>query len=241
MKPLNKKIHMDDDDDDGTIGIGTLIVFIAMVLVAAIAAAVIVKTAGELQSRAKRTGNDAVDDVSGGIQVLLVEGQYDAATGEIDNLRAMVVLYSGTDPVDVGRAHDVDTVTPGIQRDPGSLAIHVSVNDYVDSESRTTIYSATDQLTSDGAGNAVHHWTDNIAVIDPYGNYMANGLLDQDSIITIEFPVQLDENDVNQVQLAPRSKVSLHFFVGAGGAGTLDLTYTPGSYSAGDDDWIELE
>lgn len=242
MAKANQRIRM-EEDEEGVIGIGTLIVFIAMVLVAAIAAAVLVKTAGDLQSRARRTGEDAISDVSGGIQVLLVEGQYDAATGEIDNLRVMVVLYSGTEPINVGRANDTDPATPGIQRDPGSLAVHVAVRDNVDQESAVTTFAAVDTPSSDGiAGdNAVHHWTDNQAIIDPYHQYGRNGILDQDSIITITFPVQEDVSGTQAITLAPNSEVTFTFVVGAGGAGTVYTAYTPGSYAAQDNDWIELE
>jgi len=240
MAKANQRIRM-EEDEEGVIGIGTLIVFIAMVLVAAIAAAVLVKTAGDLQSRARRTGEDAISDVSGGIQVLLVEGQYDATSGEIDNLRVMVVLYSGTESINVGRANDTDPATAGIQRDPGSLAVHVTVRDNVDQEASVTVYSATDKANSAGTGNAVHHWTDNQAILDPYNQYGRNGILDQDSIITITFPVQENDNDVQTVTLAPNSEVTFTFVVGAGGTGTVYTAYTPGSYAAQDNNWIELE
>jgi len=207
-------------DDEGAIGIGTLIVFIAMVLVAAIAAAVLIDTAGNLQSRAKRTGEDAVDDVSGGIQVLTVEGQYDDATGEIDAFRVYLVLYSGTEPVNVGR-----TAPNNIE---GNLAIYVTTNDPADSESDSEVYVAMVGTTVSQA------WTTDEPLIDPHGQFDANGILDQDSIIRITF-------DVPGNSLKPRSLVQTKFMIGAGGTPTLSVAYTPGSYSAQDDEWIELE
>ena len=56
------------------IGIGTLIVFIAMVMVAAITAGVLLKTTGTLQSKARATGEEATKEVSTNVKIVDLTG-----------------------------------------------------------------------------------------------------------------------------------------------------------------------
>ncbi|MBN1280476.1 MAG: flagellin [Candidatus Thermoplasmatota archaeon] len=58
----------------GDMGIGAMIVFIAMVLVAGIAASVIIQTANRLESQAMATGLETRGEVSSGIGVVDIEG-----------------------------------------------------------------------------------------------------------------------------------------------------------------------
>jgi flagellin-like protein len=69
------KLPTINDSGRGQVGIGTLIIFIALVLVAAVAAGVLVNTSGELQSRASDTGSDAQAQVSNQIDVVSATGE----------------------------------------------------------------------------------------------------------------------------------------------------------------------
>ncbi|MDQ2056404.1 archaellin/type IV pilin N-terminal domain-containing protein [Halobellus sp. H-GB7] len=87
-----------DDADRGQVGIGTLIVFIAMVLVAAIAAGVLVNTAGFLQATAEDAGQESVDKVTNRLDVVSTHGLVNASGSEmkIDSLNLTIRLAAGS-------------------------------------------------------------------------------------------------------------------------------------------------
>jgi len=100
-------------NDRGQVGIGTLIVFIAMVLVAAIAAGVLINTAGLLQSQAEATGEESSAQVVDRVQVSSVSGSTFFLNGDQElvdeddeiNLIEMTVFRSpGADDIDLTNA-----------------------------------------------------------------------------------------------------------------------------------------
>ena len=93
---------INNDEDRGQVGIGTLIVFIAMVLVAAIAAGVLINTAGFLQSQAEATGQESTDLVSERIDVTSEVGIVgNNSSGELKAIKIRVSGAAGADQIDL--------------------------------------------------------------------------------------------------------------------------------------------
>src|SRR6056297_1508019 len=91
-------------DDRGQVGIGTLIVFIALVLVAAIAAGVLINTAGFLQTQAEQTGQDSTDQVADNINVIGEVGEVgnnNDGSGSIYEARLTVQRSPGSSEIDL--------------------------------------------------------------------------------------------------------------------------------------------
>jgi len=86
-------------DEEGEMGVGTLLIFIAMILVAAVAAGVLVQTAYKLQSQAEQTGNEALQEVATGLKV--VAAWANVSDSVITTLHIKVALQAGSPQVNL--------------------------------------------------------------------------------------------------------------------------------------------
>ncbi len=89
-------------NDSGDVGVGTLIIFISMVLVAAVAAAVLIYTTGALQQKATKTSKEATQQISSNMIVEKVMG--DRGTGlnaTLDTLLIRIKPDVGTTSIDL--------------------------------------------------------------------------------------------------------------------------------------------
>ena len=86
-------------DTNAAIGIGTLIIFIAMILVAGIAVSVIVQTMNSLQQQAMLTGQETLKDISSGLKVTHISGYYDGST--ISQIAIYIETTTGSNDIDL--------------------------------------------------------------------------------------------------------------------------------------------
>jgi flagellin-like protein len=114
----------------GESGIGTLIIFIAVVLVAAIAASVLLGTTGSLQQKALTTGKQSEREVSGGIQVITMSGS-DGTNGTVTNFSIYTKLTAASDPIalsDTLITFDTKNTSQSLSYDPLIGATNATFN-----------------------------------------------------------------------------------------------------------------
>lgn len=86
-------------DRRGDMGVATMMIFIAIVLVASVASSVLIITANNLREQAMRTGSDAIAAVSTGYEMEYVTG--DVAGNEVVRLHVHLRPVPGSPDIDV--------------------------------------------------------------------------------------------------------------------------------------------
>ena len=107
-----------NDEDRGQVGIGTLIVFIAMVLVAAIAAGVLINTAGFLQTKSEQTGQQSSAQVTDRLEPVAKTGKVNPGNQSIGEVEIVLQKSPGASDINISAA-TVELVGPsGVERSP---------------------------------------------------------------------------------------------------------------------------
>ena len=137
---MEEAYHMDRDNESGSIGIGAMIVFIALILVAAVASTIIIKTAEELQQNAENTSDDTRKQISGKVSV-------------VD-----VFVKTAADPLHAGSNTDVATMEVIGRISSGSIGVADGDIEYSIScqvaytDGTTTTFAVVDSGTADLKG-----------------------------------------------------------------------------------------
>ncbi|HEY9204836.1 MAG TPA: archaellin/type IV pilin N-terminal domain-containing protein [Candidatus Methanoperedens sp.] len=134
-------------DNKADVGIGTLIVFIAMVLVAAVAAAVLIQTSGVLQQKAQQTGKEATSEVASNLKISSVVGQTDATKAYVQKLNITLELAAGGSSIDFSKVvvkyiNETTTTTLNLQTSGSTGAT-------------STLFNYTEERVGSGSANYV--------------------------------------------------------------------------------------
>ncbi|MBA2859268.1 flagellin [Methanococcus maripaludis] len=205
----------------GASGIGTLIVFIAMVLVAAVAASVLINTSGYLQQKAATTGKESTEQVASGLQVISVLGKPSGSA--IDRVAVLVSPNAGSGAIDLSQA---------------TFSITDGTNSYIQKYDSTAYASA---AGADLFADAVY-WTGLATTSTEFGIAVVQ---DNDGSVKAASPV-LNKGDIvaitivdgTTLDLSPRTEVSGKIQPEFGAPGVIAFT-TPATYI--DTNVIELQ
>jgi flagellin FlaB len=99
MEEINMKTILKNESAQA--GVGTLIIFIAMVLVAAVAAAVLIQTSGVMQSKSTSTTKEAAAAIGENIVIEAVDGNYSGTT--LTALNITIKVAAGGSSVDLSK------------------------------------------------------------------------------------------------------------------------------------------
>ncbi|VVB94856.1 Flagellin A2 [uncultured archaeon] len=135
------------NNNKADVGIGTLIVFIAMVLVAAVAAAVLIQTSGVLQQKAQQTGKEATAEVASNMKISSVVGKTDPANAKIQNLDLSLELAAG------GSSIDFNKIVIKYVNETTSTTLNLQTNGSLGPTS--TLFNYTEERVGSGSGNYV--------------------------------------------------------------------------------------
>jgi flagellin-like protein len=114
--------------DRGQVGIGTLIVFIAMVLVAAIAAGVLINTAGFLQTQSEQTGQQSSAQVTDRLEPVSKTGNVTPYDSFNETKKDTLTPYASGNNTNMSLR--VDKVSFVIQKSPGASDINLSATTF---------------------------------------------------------------------------------------------------------------
>ena len=91
-------------NEAGAVGIGTLIIFIAMVLVAAVAAGVLISTSGSLQQKAQTTGTETIAEISSNLMVDTIIGEKSTSTAtNFTQVKVTISPSAGSGKIDLNQ------------------------------------------------------------------------------------------------------------------------------------------
>jgi archaeal flagellin FlaB len=177
---------MNGKREKGMMGIGALIIFIAIILIAAVAASVLITTGGSLQQKALITGTQTEEAIASGIEAMTVvasdASQQDTANTphQVGDFKVMVRLQSGSQGLNLN-----NTIVT------------------VDTETSSTSLTYLGQILTDSETSSTTNYV--VYYVQSGTNHEA-GYLNRGDVAKIIFHLQpeIAENQLVRIKMIPR-------------------------------------
>jgi flagellin FlaB len=217
IKPTKKKIHNFIEKKDAMVGIGTLIVFIAMILVAAVAASVIIKSSEDLQQQAQSVATQTTREVSAGVVIEEVTGYTDYNKSVITHLAIMIRPRAGSNDIDLSYS-----TLSILYENLSILTLNTSLVSNVNTDNQSVFNTPTSSGNSTILNGTSSTKYGVIVIHDPDGSVMnTNGLNRGDRIYIIVNVEALNPADGG---LKTRESISGKIQPETGSPGVFDIT-----------------
>ena len=211
----------------GAIGIGTLIVFIALVLVAAVAAGVIIGTAGYLEQKAQAAGRQTTQEVASGLKVINIYGYTNTtppSKGTITKMAIFISPNSGSEGIDLSNVKIVlsDGVKLVVYNYSGIL-YHGVIDDLFNGTAITSRIWNNASLAETSFGIAVIH--DGASQMD-----VNHPNLEWGDMVALLIKTTIFRSENGEPGIGPATKMVGKVIPEVGAAGVIDFT-TPATYN----------
>jgi len=240
---VNKKMkneNMNERDDLGSIGIGAMIVFIALILVAAVASAVIIQTGEKLQQNAQQTGSDTQEEIGGKISIITVwvgeQSDCDGAAAGDACITLVYELAAGSEPMNEGDVIWTITCLQGAAMDSVWGTFDADTNpgagDDVNGDGTTVLNAMNlDTVHVDGTRKCIDNGGATATVCTDAGDIHDDDILQPGQVYMINLKTSQDASDApaqNQGECDPsiNEQHELTISVAGGGTTTEILSYT---------------
>jgi flagellin FlaB len=169
-------------DNDAMVGIGTLIVFIAMILVAAVAASVIIQASESLQQKAQNVATQTTREISAGLVIEDITGYTNSNKTLITHLALTIRPRAGSNDIDL----TLCTLTI-LYEDLSVLTLDTNLISNVNTDNKSVFETPVSPGSSETIlGGSSRTTFGVIAVHDPDGSVIGtNGINSGDRIILI--------------------------------------------------------
>jgi flagellin FlaB len=203
-------------DDAADMGIGTLIIFIAMIMVAAVAAAVMISVANTLRIQGLKQGMETTTEVSTAIKIQSIVGDcnpngtdfgVNTSTERIQEIKIRISLTPGSPAIDLD-----------------DVKIHIITDDR-----ERDLYANTSLEPQDGMSNTDRMFA-MTAIRDDDDSFRNNHVMNAGDFILLWIDVNFLNNTYLTMNITPSTDVTIELFPKVGIKSSWSFT-TPATYA----------